>query len=240
MPSYTCQIADFAANLRLADIPKDVIVRAKRIMLDGLGCGLYASHLKWIDILAGVVKQLEPQGGQASIWGRGETASATNAALINGTMVQGFELDDAHSTASIHSCSTVLPAAFGAAEYVGADKVTGEKLLLAIIAGFEIGPRVSMCMDGKQLTLNGWHAPAINSSFPAAISAGIILGLNSNQFFHALGIAGSQASGLLAAQLGSMVKRMQCAKNSQSGLYAALLAANGFTGIENVFEEKYG
>jgi len=44
----------------------------------------------------------------------------------------------------------------------------------------------------------------------------------------------------MAAQFGSMVKRMQCAKNAQSGLYAALLAAEGFTGIEDVFEQEYG
>ena len=233
-------MAEFAPAMRLADVPKDVIARAKGIMLDGLGCGLYAADVRWTRILAGVVKRLEPKGGQASIWGRGETASAVNAALVNGTMVQGYELDDTHSDESIHSCAVVLPAAFAAAEYIGADKVDGEKLLLAIIAGFEIGPRVGMCMSGEQMIIKGWHAPAIVAPFPAAITAGIVLGLNSDQFFHALGIAGTQACGLMAAQYGSMVKRMQCAKGAQSGLYAALLAADGFTGIEDVFEEKYG
>lgn len=240
MTSYTRQMADFAAEVRLDDVPKDVVARAKGIILDGLGCGLYASDVKWTQILAGVVQRLEPQGGQASIWGRGETASAINAVLVNGTMVQGYELDDTHSDASIHSCSVVLPAAFAAAEYIGAEKVDGEKLLLAIIAGFEIGPRISMCISGEQMIRKGWHAPAIVSSYPAAVAAGIVLGLKSDQFFHALGIAGTQACGLMAAQFGSMVKRMQCAKNAQSGLYGALLAADGFTGIEDIFEEKYG
>lgn len=240
MSSYTRQIADFAANLRLADVPQEVIARAKGIILDGLGCGLYGYDLKWTDILADVIRRLEPQGGQASLWGRGETASAISAALVNGTMVQGYELDDTHLDGSVHSCATVLPAAFAAAELVGADRVDGNTLLLAIIAGFEIGPRVGMCMNGEKMVLIGWHAPAIVSSFPAAITAGIILGLNGDQFLHALGIAGTQASGLMAAQYGSMVKRMQCAKGSQSGVYAALLAADDFTGIEDVFDQQYG
>jgi len=240
MTSYTRKIADFAASVTLADVPEDVIARAKGIMLDGLGCGLYGSDVTWTRILAGVVKRLEPNGGQASIWGRSETASAVNAALINGTMVQGYELDDAHFGGSIHSCSIVLPAALAAAEYVGADRIDGEKLLLAIIAGFEIGPRIGMCMGGGQMILDGWHSGAIVAPFPAAIAAGIVLGLDSEQFFHALGIAGTQACGLMAAQYGSMVKRMQHAKGAQSGLYAAMLAADGFTGIDDVFEEKYG
>ena len=183
--------------------------------------------------------EFEPGGGHASIWGRGETASAVHAALVNGTMVQGYEIDDANQ-ACFHACAVVLPAAFAAAEYIGADKVDGKKLLTAIIAGFEVGPRVGLCLNGDRMIVKGWHAPGIFGPFPAALTAGIILGLDADQLFHALGIAGTQASGLMAAQFGSMVKRMQCAKNAQSGLYAALLAAKGFTGIADIFELEYG
>jgi aconitate decarboxylase len=240
MTSYTRQIADYAASLKLSDVPQDVIARAKGVMLDGLGCGLYGSDVTWTRILAGVVKRLEPKGGQASIWGCSQTASAVNAALVNGTMVQGYELDDVHINGALHTCSIVLPAAFAAAEYVGADKVSGEKLLTSIIAGFEIGPRIGKCMRGEAMLFNGWHSGAIIAPFPGTITAGVVLGLNAEQFFHAMGIAGTQACGLMAAQYGSMVKRMQHAKGAQSGLYGAMLAADGFTGIEDVFEEKYG
>jgi aconitate decarboxylase len=57
---------------------------------------------------------------------------------------------------------------------------------------------------------------------------------------HALGIAGTQSSGLMAAQFGAMVKRMHAGRAAQSGLYGALLARNGFTGIVDVFENPYG
>ncbi len=160
--------------------------------------------------------------------------------LVNGTMVQGYELDDAHIGGALHTCAIVLPAAFAAAEFTGADRVDGRKLLSAIIAGFEIGPRVGMCMRGERMSLRGWHSGAIIAPFPAAVTAGAVLGLTSEQLFQALGIAGTQACGLMAAQHGSMVKRMQHAKGAQSGMYGALLAADGFTGIENVFEEEYG
>ena len=239
MPSHTRQLADFATNLKLSDVPPEVVARAKSIILDGLGCGLFGVHLKWTEILAGVVQRLEPQGGTASIWGGGTTASATSAALVNGTMIQGYELDDANP-ASIHSCAAVLPVVFAAAELLGADKVDGETLLTAIIAGFEVGPRVGLCMNGNKMLGKGWHTPGLFGPFPAAVAAGRVLGLDSEQIFQALGIAGPQAGGILATQFGSMVKRMLSAKAAQSGLYAALLAAEGFTGIADVFEEEYG
>ena len=209
MDSYTRQIAAFATDLKLADVPADVMHRAKSLILDGLGCGLFGAGLQWTDILSGVIKKLEPQGGAVSIWGRGETASATNAALVNGTMVQGYELDDANP-ATMHSCAAVLPAVFAAAEQIGTDTVTGDTLLRAIIAGFEVGPRVGLCVNGNKLLVNGWHTPGIFAPFPAAISAGIVLGLNVDQAHQALGIAGPQAAGIMAVQFGSMVKWFVC------------------------------
>jgi 2-methylcitrate dehydratase PrpD len=232
-------MAEFAANLKLSDVPAEVVARAKELVLDGLGCGLFAADMKWTRIVAGLAARLDPNGGPASIWGRGETASPVHAVLVNGTAVQGYEIDDGNQ-ACFHACAIVLPAVFAAAEYVGSDKINGETLLTAIIAGFEIGPRVGLCLNGDQMIVKGWHAPGIFGPFAAALSAGIVLGLNAEQMFHALGIAGTQASGLMAAQFGSMVKRMQCAKNAQSGLYAALLALDGFTGIADVFEQPFG
>jgi aconitate decarboxylase len=239
MTSHSRKIAEFAANLKLSDVPPDVVRRAKGIILDGLGCGLFAAHLRWTAIIAETVAKLEPSGGKASVWGRGERVSPTSAVLVNGTAVQGYELDDGNQ-ACFHAAAVILPAAFAAAEYMGDEQVDGEKLLTAIIAGFEIGPRIGLCMNGDEMIVKGWHAPGVFGSFPAAISAGLILGLDADRLYHALGIAGTQASGLMAAQFGSMVKRMQCAKNAQSGLYAALLAGNGLTGIADVFETKYG
>ena len=237
--SHTRRLAEFAANLQLSDVPADVVARAKGVILDGLGCGLFGARLPWTEILAGVVDKMEPQGGTASVWGRGRTASPVDAALLNGTMIQGYELDDANP-ASIHSCAAVLPAAIAAAEYIGLDRIDGRTLLTAIIAGFEVGPRVGLCMNGNKMLVKGWHSPGIFGPFPAAAAAGVVLGLDTDRMVHALGIAGPQAAGIMATQFGSMTKRMLSGKSSQSGLYAALLAADGFTGVEDIFEAEYG
>ena len=240
MNSYTRQLAEFASQLKLTDIPPEVIARAKQVILDTFGCAMFGSDVQWTQIMAAVIRRMEPAGGKATIWGRAETASPVNATLLNGTMVQSYELDDGHPAGSVHSGASVIPAVIAAAEYHDARDVTGEQLLVAIIAAFEVGSRVGLCMNGEKMTVRGWHAPGIVASFPAAIGAGVVLRLDAGRLFHALGIAGTQAGGLMAALFGSMVKRMQIAKAGQSGLYAALLAAEGFTGIENIFEQEYG
>src|SRR5438045_9168659 len=86
----------------------------------------------------------------------------------------------------------------------------------------------------------GWHSGATVGVFSASAASARALGLSADQTVHALGIAGTQASGLMAAQYGGMVKRMHAGRAAQSGLYAALLAGAGFTGITDVLESEYG
>ena len=196
--SYTREMAEFAVNLKLSDVPPEVVARAKGLIPDGIGCGLFAASLPWTKIISKVVHDIEQPGGRISVWGRGEKISAVHAALLNGTMIQGYELDDANA-ACFHACAVVLPAVFAAAEHIGSDKISGEKLLTAIIAGFELGPRIGLCMNGDAMMVKGWHAPGIFGPFAAAAGAGVILGLTVDQMFHAFGIAGPQASGLMAS-----------------------------------------
>ncbi|MBS0242620.1 MAG: MmgE/PrpD family protein, partial [Proteobacteria bacterium] len=102
-----------------------------------------------------------------------------------------------------------------------------------------VGPRVGMCM-GQEHIGQGWHSGATVGVFSAAAGAARGLGLDAGRTVHALGIAGTQSAGLMAAQYGAMVKRMHAGRSAQSGLYGALLAREGFTGISDVFESPYG
>lgn len=117
--------------------------------------------------------------------------------------------------------------------------MSGQEFLAAAVAGYEIGPRVGICM-GQEHIAQGWHSGATLGVFSAAAGAARALRLDEEKTVHALGIAGTQSSGLMAAQYGAMVKRMHAGRASQSGLYGALLAEEGFTGIVNVLECEYG
>src|SRR5262249_41933178 len=117
--------------------------------------------------------------------------------------------------------------------------LSGRDLLSAVVAGYEIGPRVGKCM-GQEHIGQGWHSGATLGVFSAAAGAARALSLSAEETVHALGIAGTQSAGLMAAQYGAMVKRMHAGRSAQSGLYGALLARAGFTGIVDVFEAPYG
>jgi 2-methylcitrate dehydratase PrpD len=117
--------------------------------------------------------------------------------------------------------------------------MNGRDFLRAAVAGYEIGPRVGLCMGPEHIG-QGWHSGATVGVFSAAAGAAAGLKLPRDKVVHALGIAGTQAAGLMAAQYGAMVKRLHAGRSSQSGLYGALLAEAGFTGIADVFECDYG
>jgi 2-methylcitrate dehydratase PrpD len=92
---------------------------------------------------------------------------------------------------------------------------------------------------GEGFASQGWHSGCL-AAFSGVAAAAVALRLSPEKTVHALGIAGTQAAGLMAAQYGSMVKRMHAGRGAQSGLYAAFLAEAGYTGIVNLFESEYG
>ena len=232
---YTRGMASFVANLRYEDIPEDVRARIKLLLLDSLGCGIYGSLPRHSRILIRTLGKLDSSGA-CCVWGTRNRLSAPHAALANGSMTQGFELDSMHSRAIMHIGSETVPALVAVAEL--RPGISGRKFLAAAVAGYEVGPRVGLCMGQGHLA-QGWHC-GTKGVFSAAASAASALGLSEEQTVHALGIAGTQAAGLMAAQFGSMVKRMHAGRAAQSGLYGALLAEEGYTGIRSVFESDYG
>ncbi len=233
---YTRGIADFVSGLKYEMIPEDVRHRIKLLMLDSLGCALYGADLEWCRILQESLAKVDSTR-ECAIWGTNKKLSAPHAALANGTAVQGFELDDVHRAGVLHVGAVVLPALIPVAET--ARGMSGKEFLTAAVAGYEIGPRVGLCM-GPEHIASGWHSGATLGVFSAAAGAARGLKLDAGKTVHALGIAGTQAAGLMAAQFGAMVKRMHAGRSSQSGLYGALLAKAGFTGILDVLENQYG
>jgi 2-methylcitrate dehydratase PrpD len=137
----------------------------------------------------------------------------------------------------LHVGAVTLPPLLAVAEL--RPGMSGRDLLTAAVVGYEIGPRVGMCM-GQEHIVQGVHSGATVGVFSAAADAAAALRLPANTVVHALGIAGTQAAGLMAAQYGAMVKRMHAGRSARSGPYGALLAENGFTGITDVFESPNG
>lgn len=236
----TRDLARFGAALRFEDIPADAIARIKLSLLDSLGCCLYGATLPWTRKVAELA-EAEQAKPVATLIGLGRKTSPALAALVNGTSGHAFELDDIHKESIVHAGSIATPVALNLAEAQSekGGKVSGRDLLTAMVAGYEIGHRVGNAAT-MSLFFRGFHPQGTSGTFVAAATAARMLDLDATQFQHALGMAGSQAGGLMAAQEGAMVKRFHSGRAAQSGVYAAQLAARGFTGILDALEAPYG
>jgi 2-methylcitrate dehydratase PrpD len=233
----TVPLARWVAGLTPDAIPARVRDRAKHLLLDGVACGLVGAQLPWSRVATRSVLDLEG-AGNAVVLGTGATTSGPAAVLLNSTFIQGFELDDFHPLAPLHSTSLIVPVLLATAERAGG--VSGASALTAAVAGFEVGPRVGLALHGSEMLSRGWHSGPVFGTHAAAMVAGKLRGLAADQLEDALGMAGTQSAGLMAAQYEAMSKRMQHGFAARNGYYAAGLAAGGYTGIKEVFDRTYG
>jgi aconitate decarboxylase len=235
---YTKALASFVASLGWDDLPPEVVSRAKLLVLDGLGCGVFGASQPWSHILVRTLETIDGANHTSGVWGRDVRLPVPHAALANATAVQGVELDDVHVPGYL---ALRIPHHPGRACPQRVAWVSER----------------SRSVDGDRGWIRGWfpgryvHAWSRDADARVAFRVNCrwlchsihdrkSAGTRATATEHALGIAGSGASAPMAAQYGAMVKRLQYDRVCQSGVYAGLLAEAGLTGIEDVFEIPYG
>ena len=217
-------------------VPVEVEAAALRHLLDGLGNAVAAVRADAAGPALAVATGL---GGpaEATVLGTSTRISAPAAALANGTLVHALDFDDTHAGGLVHATAVVLPAALAVGEQVGAD---GRAVLDAAVVGYEVACRVASAAP-HGFHAAGLHATMVAGVFSSAAVAARLLGLDAATTTHALGIAGSQAGGLLAfLATGASTKQLHPGFASQSGILSARLAAAGATGPETVFDGPHG
>ena len=230
----TREIARWISQLRYADLPARTRETVRIALLDTLGCGAYGHSTPWARMVLQWARAGAPARGEATVWGEAAPSlRAADAALVNGVAAHGFELDDYHN-AKLHAGAVVIPAALAMAEKLDA---SGERLVTAIAAGYEVMIRSSLAMHPSATRLRGWHITGVCGPFGAAAACAVLLGLNDEQTAWALGLAGTQGSGVWAFNAdGTMSKRFHAGRAAYSGVLAAELAALGFTGPTQIYE----
>ncbi|MDO9407960.1 MmgE/PrpD family protein, partial [Patulibacter sp.] len=185
--------------------------------------------------LRGDLGRLGP--GEGTVLGRADRLSPAAAALANGTLIHSMEFDDTHVPSVIHGSAVVVPAALAAAEREGS---SGAELLVAVAAGWEALILLGLASPGG-FQEAGFQTVAAAGPFGAAISAGLLAGVDAPTLVAALGICGSQASGTFAfLSDASTVKAMHAGWAAHSGLMAVDLARAGVGGPAAVFEDRFG
>lgn len=229
------RMVEFLLSLRLDALPPDVVGAARIRLLDGLGCGLYGAVMPWGKIATEVVHE-EGSRGRATVYGSRESAAPARAALVNGTATHGIELDDIVPGAHVHPGAVVIPAALATAEQ---HEVSGARLLLGLVAGYEAMARVGLAIGEAAW---GFHITGIAGPVGAAVASGVTLGMPHEQIMHAIGIACSNAAGIksFAQGSGGMIKRMHAGRAAESGVLACALARRGFTAPLAALDGRFG
>jgi 2-methylcitrate dehydratase PrpD len=228
----------FVHALRLSELPSDVVDRAKACLRDALGCGISGSGQVWSRILADEMLA-EGSGGHSTVIGRQQLLSAPAAALCNGTAIHGFELDDLIAESITHPAACVVPAAIAAAEAVDA---SGERLLEAIVVGYEVMHRVGLAL-GVEPAKKGYHTTSLVAPIACAVAAAKVMGLSRDQLISAVGLACSASSGIksfAAGHGGGMVKRLHLGRSAEAGVRMAQLASRDFLGPPLALESRFG
>ncbi|MCC6533481.1 MAG: MmgE/PrpD family protein [Burkholderiales bacterium] len=229
----TLALAQWVSTLAYNDLPRRTREVIRLALLDTLGCGVFGFETPWTRTLLDWA--LAGGGrGKSRAWALGRPGlRAADAALVNGTAAHAFELDDYHNS-KIHPGAVVIPAALAIAEQTGA---SGERMAVAIGAGYEVMIRSSLALEPSAARLRGWHLTGVCGPFGAAAAAAVLLGLDPERTAWALGLAGTQGAGLWAFNAdGAMSKRLHAGKAAHAGVLAAELAAAGFTGPTQVYE----
>src|SRR5688572_28303041 len=228
---FALELAKRITALRFEDLPPEAVHWAKVGILDTVGVTLAGSADPSATIVAGVLSS----GGLSLLLGTSKRVSALDAALVNGTASHALDFDDCNNTLGGHPSAPILPALFALADESGA---IGRDFITAYVAGFETECKISMGVNFYQYT-RGWHPTTTIGVFGAAAACAKLLNLNDERTAVALAIAASLASGV-KSNFGTYVKPLHIGHCARNGLFAALLARDGYTASPVAFEHKQG
>lgn len=230
------QLADFAVAARSRRPPPAAMDAARLRLLDGVGVALAALGCESV-VRPRAALELFGASGPASAIGHPEPRPVACAVLHNGLLMHGLEYDDTHIGAVVHGAPVVLPAVLATAER---DARSGDEVLSAICVGWEVLARIGAALRGS-LQAHGFQATSVAGPLAAAAAVAHLSGFDARRTAHAIGIAGSQSSGVFEfLQTGATSKMLHGGWASLGGLVAAGFAGDGMTGPASILEGRSG
>src|SRR5690242_3329645 len=232
----TRALAAFLAALRYDDLPAAVIARAEDLFLDWLASTLAGRGARPVTALERFAARMGPADGPSEMLVSRRRTSPLFAALVNASASHVVEQDDVHNGSVFHPGAVVWPAVLATAQETGA---SGRDLIAAGVAGYEAGIRVGEFLGRSHYRV--FHTTGTAGTLAAAAAVAHILGADAETMLHALGSAGTQASGLWEfLRDAADSKQLHTAKAASDGLLAAYLARDGLTGAARILEGAQG
>jgi len=177
------------------------------------------------------------ESGPCTVIGHAGGFNVATAALCNGTAAHGEDYDDTYEGGPVHAGAVIIPAILAASEQ---HALSGKDLERGIAIGCEVMCRLCLVAP-MRVHKAGFHPTAVFGALGAAAGVASALSFDATQWFNALGIAGSMASGIIEYLAeGAWTKRMHPGWAAQAGYRAARLAQAGFTGPRTLFDGEHG
>ncbi|MGB5865049.1 MAG: MmgE/PrpD family protein [Sulfitobacter sp.] len=220
----------FAHNLRYEDLPPDLLWTLRRSFTDTIGTAAVASTTEMADIARrGAVALFGTGGaGAARILINGTAVSPSGAAMAGAFTIDAVDAHDTTSPAKGHAGSAVFPALLALADAIDRP-VTGAEFAIWLAIAYEVSYRAGLA---QHATCVDYHTSGSWTSTGVAVAVARGLGLSSDQMRHAAGIGeyhGPRSQMMRCIDHPTMV-RDGVGWGAPSGLTAAYLAAEGFTG----------
>jgi len=235
----TLALVEYAQELDYEDLPPPVTDKAKRVILDTLGCALAGSQTKLVRAIDSVICR---EGGNpiCTLVGRAERNSPTWCAFRNAAAANAldFEDDDIYG----HPASTIVPTALAVGEEMEA---SGRAVITAVVAAYDVTARVAEAIKPSPERFAQVWGVGTHQVFGAAVAASKLMGLRDHDFLHAFGLAGVSAP-LPSGLCWNFEKRpLSWHKDSVhwpawSGVTAARMAQAGFIGPRAVLDGPNG
>jgi 2-methylcitrate dehydratase PrpD len=225
--------ADFVASTAWADVSAQNH-EAKRSILNFFATALGSSN---DPAVTAALRTLLPFSGTATsaVIGRSEQLDAMCASFVNAISANLLDFDDTHLETIIHPAAPVAAPVLALAQARG---FSGQAVLTAFILGVEVECRIGNAVSPGHYA-RGWHITSTCGVFGAAAGCAKLLGLSAEQISNAIGIAASQSAGIIE-NLPSAAKNVSVGNAARNGLFAALLAAEGYSASPRAIEGPLG
>src|SRR5579872_5712307 len=234
MPRLAHQLADRIHRLRYEDLSPAAIEWTRTAFIDTIACTLAGIVDDGPRILRRV-PGIATAPGPSLIYASRTRTSPLDATLVNGTASHALDYDDVSGVMGGHPSVMLIPPMLALAELIGA---SGRDLALAYVVGYEAACRIARGVHFHHYD-KGWHPTATLGIFGTVAACARLLRLPVEQTAVALGLAASLAAGL-KANFGTMTKPLHVGHSARNGMFAVLLARDGFTANPAAFEHRQG
>src|SRR5476651_155689 len=231
----TMALASFTAALDPATLPGEVRQKLGLLLLDHLRVCSIGARLPWSDWSRRYVGLVARAGSSHTLFSA-ETINPQHATFLNVAYGSSFDGDDTHVGAMLHPGVAAWSSTLAVAEHTGAST---SDVLAAVVAGYETAIRIGLAVQPSHFK-RGFQSTGTCDGFGTAAAAGRLLFRGKHterRIAEAMGLAGGYASGVAQFYYsGASAKRIQAAHSAESGVAAALLAEQGYSGPVDIIE----